>query len=186
MGEHAVRFSPDGADFVDVCPLCQDVALDHGWVREGGADLAGARRSRRAGAAPAAGQSLLGVPREPEDAARRAREPILRRLSDDEIALVEAAELFNASLFRRTDRGGREGARRAARLDHAALRREQRARAHVRLGHHLVPVPRLARVGPAVRLAERGADISEIEAAFTNWNASVDEDGRVVPNVARV
>ena len=35
MGEHTLRFSPDGAEFVDVCPLCSEVALDHGWVREG-------------------------------------------------------------------------------------------------------------------------------------------------------
>ena len=35
-GERAVRFSPDGdGEFVDVCPLCQEVALDHGWVKEG-------------------------------------------------------------------------------------------------------------------------------------------------------
>ena len=30
MGEHTLRFSPDGEDFVDVCPLCSEVALDHG------------------------------------------------------------------------------------------------------------------------------------------------------------
>ena len=36
QGEYALRFSPDGVEFVDVCPLCQDIALDYGWVREGG------------------------------------------------------------------------------------------------------------------------------------------------------
>ena len=35
MGEHTLRFSPDGHEFVDVCTLCSEVALDHGWVREG-------------------------------------------------------------------------------------------------------------------------------------------------------
>ena len=36
MGEHALRFSPDGrAEYVDVCPLCQDLALEYGWLREG-------------------------------------------------------------------------------------------------------------------------------------------------------
>ena len=30
MGEHAVRYTPDdGSHYVDVCPLCQDVALEH-------------------------------------------------------------------------------------------------------------------------------------------------------------
>ena len=36
QGEYALRFSPDGVEFVDVCPLCQDIALEYGWVREGG------------------------------------------------------------------------------------------------------------------------------------------------------
>ena len=36
QGEVALRFSPDGLEFVDVCPLCQELALDYGWVREGG------------------------------------------------------------------------------------------------------------------------------------------------------
>jgi hypothetical protein len=35
VGERSVRYSPDGESFVDVCPLCQDVALEHGWVKEG-------------------------------------------------------------------------------------------------------------------------------------------------------
>ena len=36
MGERAIRYAPDeGAELVDVCPLCQDVALDAGWVKEG-------------------------------------------------------------------------------------------------------------------------------------------------------
>ena len=35
MGEHAIRFSPDGGEYVDVCPLCAEIALEHGWLREG-------------------------------------------------------------------------------------------------------------------------------------------------------
>ena len=30
-GEYPVRFSPDGRDFVDVCPLCKERALEFGW-----------------------------------------------------------------------------------------------------------------------------------------------------------
>jgi hypothetical protein len=36
-----------------------------------------------------------------------------------------------------------------------------------------------------IRLADRGADISEIEPAFTSWNAQLDDNGRVIPDVAR-
>src|SRR4051794_41960437 len=36
MGERAVRFAPDeGAELVDVCPLCQELAVEAGWIREG-------------------------------------------------------------------------------------------------------------------------------------------------------
>src|SRR5881409_1539113 len=36
MGERVVRFAPHaGADLVDVCPLCQEEALESGWLKEG-------------------------------------------------------------------------------------------------------------------------------------------------------
>jgi len=101
QGEYALRFSPDGVEFVDVCPLCTDIALDYGWVREGGpispALTSHARRKRPRWA------QILGVGNgEPQPVVP---EPVLRRLSDSEAALVEAADLFNASLFRRTVEG---------------------------------------------------------------------------------
>jgi hypothetical protein len=181
QGEHAYRFSPDGIEFVDVCPLCQEVALDSGWTREGGpmspaiTPRGRRRRSRWAQLLGAGnGETKPVVP-----------EPVLRRLSESEAALVEAADLFNASLFTRTVQGV--------------------ARA---LGSPLVSIVPLSgvtgevvltfaweitwyqyRVVPEapqpVRLEERGSDLSEIEAAFTTWNAQLDESGRVVPDVAR-
>jgi hypothetical protein len=36
-----------------------------------------------------------------------------------------------------------------------------------------------------VRLADRGSDIVEIEPAFTECNARLDDSGRVVPEIAR-
>jgi len=181
QGEHAYRFSPDGVEFVDVCPLCQEVALEYGWVREGGpispALSPHGRRKRPRWA------QLLGVGN--GGAKPVVPEPVLRRLSDSEAALVEAADLFNASLFTRTVQGV--------------------ARA---LGSPLVSIVPLSgvtgevvltfaweitwyqyRVIPEapqpIRLADRGSDLSEIEAAFTAWNAQLDESGRVVPDVAR-
>src|SRR5262245_24320169 len=182
QGEYTIRFSPDGVEFVDVCPLCQEAALDYGWVREGGPmsrALSPHQRKKR----PRWAQ-LLGVGSE-EVAEPVVSEPVLRRLSDSEAALVEAADLFNSSLFRRTI----EGVARA-------------------LGEPLVSIIPLSgvnselvltfaweitwyqyRVTPEasqpIRLADRGADISEIEAAFTEWNAALDDGGRIVPNVAR-
>ena len=182
QGEYTSRFSPDGVEFVDVCPLCQEVALDYGWVREGG-PVSRALSPHRGKKRPRWAQ-LLGVGTE-EVAEPVVSEPVLRRLSDSEAALVEAADLFNSSLFKRTI----EGVARA-------------------LGEPLVSIVPLSgvnselvltfaweitwyqyRVTPEasqpIRLADRGADISEIEPGFQEWNASLDESGRVVPNVAR-
>lgn len=181
QGEHAIRFSPDGVEFVDVCPLCQDDALEYGWVREGG-PMSPALRPHSRRRRPRWAQ-LLGL--SGGEALPVVPEPVLRRLSESEAALVEASDLFNASLFTRTVQGV--------------------ARA---LGSPLVSVVPLTgvtgevvltfaweitwyqyRVVPEasqpIRLADRGSDISEIEAAFTVWNAQLDESGRVVPNVAR-
>jgi hypothetical protein len=36
MGERAVRFAPaEGAELVDVCPLCQELAVEAGLIKEG-------------------------------------------------------------------------------------------------------------------------------------------------------
>ncbi len=103
QGEVALRFSPDGLEFVDVCPLCQDLALDYGWVREGG-PVSPALSSTRARRKRTRWSQILGVSNgaEPQPVVP---EPVLRRLTDSEAALVEAADLFNASLFRRTIEG---------------------------------------------------------------------------------
>jgi hypothetical protein len=37
-----------------------------------------------------------------------------------------------------------------------------------------------------VRLAERGHEVDDLEASFRAWNARVERDGRVVPEIARV
>ena len=37
-----------------------------------------------------------------------------------------------------------------------------------------------------VRLEERGHELSELDPLYRNWNAHLDEHGRVVPNIARV
>src|SRR3954465_4288911 len=89
-GERALRFSPNGDDFVDVCPLCQEIALEHGWVKEGSPTtppVPNQRRRRRGGTA-----SLFHPRRRPPDDPVVA-EPILRRLSVREQLMVEAADI---------------------------------------------------------------------------------------------
>jgi hypothetical protein len=181
QGEYTVRFSPDGVEFVDVCPLCQDVALDYGWVREGGpmspALSPHARKKRPRWA------QFLGVGNGESQPVMT--EPVLRRLSDSEAALVEAADLFNASLFRRTV----EGVARALGAPLVSIVPLSGVNSEVVLtfGWEITwyQYRVLPEAGQPIRLAERGTEISEIEAAFTDWNAQLDESGRVVPNVAR-
>jgi hypothetical protein len=184
MGERTVRFAPFGArhDFVEVCPLCQETALEHGWVKEGSpiSPTPPIERRRR----PGLTRRLTG--RRSQQRAPIVAEPILRRLSDGEQALVEAANLFNASDHRRTV------------VANAKSLGEPRA-SIVRLkGVNNELVITVAwdiswyqyRVSPEsvqpVRLAERGQDSSELELIYCSWNARVGPDGLLVPSIARI
>jgi len=182
QGEHALRFSPDGIEFVDVCPLCQDVALDYGWVREGG-PMSPALSVRSRKKRPRWAQ-LLGVS-SGETAQPVVPEPVLRRLTDSEAALVEAADLFNASLFRRTIEGVTRalGAPLVSIVPLSGVTGELVLTFVWEITWYQYRV--LPEAAQPVRLADRGADVSEIEAAFTEWNAAFDENGRVLPNAAR-
>lgn len=181
QGEYALRFSPDGVEFVDVCPLCQEVALEYGWVREGGpmspvlSPHGRRKRSRWA--------QLLGA--RTGEAEPVVPEPILRRLSDGEAALVEAADLFNASLFTRTVQGVARalGAPLVSIVPLSGVNSELVLTFAWEITWYQYRV--MPEAPQPIRLADRGADISEIEPGFTGWNAQLDVNGRVIPDVAR-
>ncbi len=185
MGERAIRFSPNGgADYVDVCPLCAETAIEYGWVREGAptSPTVPVERKRKSQGWL---QTLLGSrPRAVEETV--ASEPILRRLSEQELAMVEAADLFNASQYRRTVGGI------------AKSLGEPRVSVVTLSGINAEVVVTVAwdiswyqyRVSPdsdnPVRLEGRGHDPAQLEGAFTGWNAHMSEDGRIVPDIARL
>jgi hypothetical protein len=182
MGEHAYRFSPDGSDYVDVCPLCQEVALEYGWTREGipvlPAPLQPLRRRRSLLA------SLLGTrPAEPEPVVS---EPILRRLGDDEIALVEAADLFNASQFRRTVTGVAKalGEPRVSIVPLSGVNSEMVVTFAWDISWYQYRVQPEA--SQPVRLEERGHDMGDLDEGFTDWNAQLDATGRLMPEIERI
>jgi hypothetical protein len=185
MGERALRFSPDGSDYVDVCPLCQEVALEHGWVKEGAptTPVLAPERRRRSGRPSLA--RLLAPRRQPVPAPV-ASAPILRRLSEPEQAVVEAADLFNASDFRRSVAGIAKslGEPRVSILPLSGTSGELVVTVAWDISWYQY------RVSPEsiqpVRLAERGHEPGELELTFTRWNARLDADGRVVPDIARV
>jgi hypothetical protein len=183
LGERSVRFAPNGENFVDVCPLCQETATDHGWLKEGSPTsptVPTQSRRRRRGFA-----SLFDTRRTPVPETV-APEPILRRLSQPELQMVEAADIFNASDYRRTV----GGIAKSLGEPHASI---------VLLsgvtGEIVVTVAwdiswYQYRVSPEsaqqVRLAERGHELSELEPTYQRWNAHVEEGGRLVPAIARV
>lgn len=176
VGERTFRFTPDGREFVEVCPLCKDQALAYGWVSEGGPGLPVQAADRQPRGLLA---KLLGrrpPPIEPMP------EPILRQLSRTEQAIVEATTLFNLSPHRRTVEG---------------LTRS--------LGWPAVSVVPLSGTNPEVvitvcweiswyqyrivlgssqvRLAQRGLEPDDLDSSFRDWNAELNEAGLVVPKL---
>src|SRR3954468_11613148 len=176
MGERATRFAPDaGGELVDVCPLCVEVALDHGWIKEGSPTsptVAGDRRRRRRGLGALLGGGSRGRVDEPV-----VSEPILRRLSEDELAIVEAADVFNGSQYRRTVQGVAKslGEPRVSIVPLSGVNQELVVTVAWEISWYQY------RVGSDVRLEARGHDPSELEASFVAWNAHLDETGRVIP-----
>ena len=185
LGERAVRFSPDeGADLVEVCPLCQEIALDAGWLKEGSptTPMINVDRRRRRGLAWHFGLTRGGSDEEP----LAQQEPILRRLSDEEIALLEAADIFNASTYRRTVEGIVKslGAPRASIVPLSGTTGELAVTVAWDLSWYQYRVSPDA--GQPIRLEGRGYEVDELEPAFKEWNAKVEDEGRLVPEIARL
>src|SRR6476620_9372626 len=178
VGERTVRYSHDGEHFVDVCPLCQDIALEHGWVKEGSptTPVVNDRRRKRRGLVA----TLLG------DSRRATVEPILRRLSEPELAMVEAADLFNESAFRRTI----AGIAKSLGVPKASIVPLSGTNSEVVLSVAWDISWYQYRITPdstqPVRLAERGHDPGELETLFTGWHARLTEDGRITPEISPV
>ena len=182
LGERATRYSPNGGDgFVDVCQLCLDAALEYGWLKEGSPTtptIAPDRKRSRFSLG-----AFLGV-RSAADAPM-ASEPFLRRLSEAELAIVEAADRFNSSQYRRTV----GGIAKSLGLPSVSIHALSGVNADV-----VVTIAweiswyqyRITADSAPVRLAERGHDPSELDESFTDWNAHLEEDGRVVPDIARL
>jgi hypothetical protein len=182
MGEHALRFSPDGSEYVDVCPLCAEIALEHGWMREGSPSTPPMQIDPRRRKGLLA--SLLGGRNTAE--APVADEPILRRLSEPELAVVEAADIFNASDYRRTVGGIAKslGAPRASIVQLPGVNAELVITVAWDISWYQYRVsPEAAQ---PVRLEQRGHDLGELSAQYQTWNAHLEEDGRVVPEIERL
>lgn len=188
LGERTVRFSPDpGAELVDVCPLCHEVALEAGWVKEGSPTtptINGDRRRRRG-----RGRGLakhFGLTRTGDEEPLSQQEPILRRLSDDEVTLLEAADIFNGSAYRRTVGGIARslGEPKASIVPLSGTTGELAVTVAWDLSWYQYRVSPDS--GQPIRLEHRGHEVEELEPAYRDWNAHVEDEGRLVPEIARL
>jgi hypothetical protein len=182
-GERAVRFAPQGGEFVDVCPLCQEIAVEYGWVKEGTptTPTVPAQRPRRG-----SWLSQLFAPVRSTTEETVASEPILRRLSEPELAMVEAADIFNASDYRRTIGGVAKslGEPRASIRQLSGVNQELVITIAWDITWYQYRVS--SESAKPVRLEARGHELADLDAMFQHWNARVDTEGRVVPDIARI
>ena len=128
------------------------------------------RKSRWAG--------LLGGGRRAEEAPV-ADEPILRRLSEPELALVEAADLFNSSPHRRTVAGVAKslGAPKSSIVPLSGVSGEMVVTVTWEISWYQYRVE--AEHGGHVRLEDRGDDPGVIDQRWRDWNAQVADDGQL-------
>ena len=152
VGERTERFSPDGLEYVDVCPLCREQALEAGWYREGGPSLHVRPREQRRGIFA----QLFG-------AVRRVGEPVARAdaapsLAEDQV-VVQAASLFNGSSHPAHGRGPDPQPRRRRGGDppRRAIARPSSPSAGTSRGTSTASMPDEPQ---PVRLIERGFDLA--------------------------
>jgi hypothetical protein len=102
------------------------------------------------------------------------------------VALLEAADLFNASTYRRTVGGIAKslGDARASIVPLSGDAGELAVTVAWDLSWYQY------RVSPdsaqPVRLERRGHELEELEEGFKDWNAHVEDEGRLVPEIARL
>ncbi|HEY3105743.1 MAG TPA: hypothetical protein VGJ49_02990 [Gaiellaceae bacterium] len=184
MGERSFRFTPGGEDWVDVCALCTDQADEHGWIREGTPTTPlvpdSSKRRRRFGGLA----GLLETRKtEPESVVS---EPVLRRLSQTEHAMVEAAELFNDSAYRRTIAGIAKslGDARVSFLPLSGTNPEVVITVAWDISWYQYRV--VFDSQQPVRLAERGYELDDLDDRFKSWNGSLGPDGRLSPDIPKL
>ena len=175
VGEDATRFSPDGIEYVDVCPLCRGQAVEAGWYREGGSTLPVPPAAPRRGFFG----RLFGTAQPPPPTVAQ---PILSRLSPHDQEIVEAVALFNGSTQPRTI----EGLMRSLGTPRAAVGRGEEGDTQILVCWDISWYR--YRVTPdaddPVQMIERGFDAAELAGQEIEWNADVDAAGRLVPRVS--
>jgi hypothetical protein len=182
MGERAIRFTPGGDEWVDVCALCTAAADENGWIKEGNPTTPIVSDSRRRKRFPGFGSLIEGRKTEPDPVVS---EPVLRRLSQEEQAVVEAAEIFNVSPYRRTIAGIAKslGDARVSLVPLSGVNQEVVVTVAWEISWYQYRV--VFDSGQPVRLAERGYELEELDPRFQAWNGHLAGEGRVTPDIPR-
>jgi hypothetical protein len=100
--------------------------------------------------------------------------------------MVEAADIFNASDYRRTVGGIAKslGAPRASIVPLSGVNDELIVTVAWDISWYQYRVtPDSAQ---PVRLAERGHELGELDGKYRGWNANIEDDGRLVPDIERL
>lgn len=185
LGERAARFHPGRSndEWVDVCALCTDVANEHGWIREGTPTTPLVEESPRRRRGIRLRELVHQRRAEPEPVFA---EPVLRRLSPPEQAMVEAADVFNESAYRRTIAGIAKslGPARVSFLPLSGTNKEIVLTVAWDISWYQYRV--LFDSQQPVRLAERGYELDELDPRFQHWNGHLEDDGRLAPDIPRV
>ena len=183
LGERTIRFTSNGGeDYVDVCPLCREVALEYGWVKEGSPLTPTVPLERRKSRWSLA--AFLGTPRTTVRAPALA-DPSHLGLSEAELAIVEAADIFNGSTYRRTLAGIAKslGSPTISIVPLSGINSDLVVTVVWDISWYQYRV--MPGSAQPVRLEERGLDPTELERSFVEWNATLAEDGRIIPNIAQ-
>ncbi len=100
--------------------------------------------------------------------------------------MVEAADFFNSSPYRRTVGGIAKslGQPKASIVSLSGVKSELVVTIVWDISWYQYRVS-LESAQP-VRLAERGHDPTDLESSFAQWNAHLEDDGRLVPDIARL
>jgi hypothetical protein len=113
-------------------------------------------------------------------------DPVARQLAQPEKAVVAAADLFNTSPYRRTVEGLSRslGEPRISIVPLSGLNPEVVITFAWEISWYQYRVDFDS--AQPVRLAERGADLEELQAPFTGWNAHLSPEGLLVPEAEPV
>ena len=182
MGERVSRYSTGSDDWLSVCQLCTDTANEHGWIKEGTPTtplLEEAPRRRRF-------PGLRLLEQRKTDAEPVVSEPVLRRLSEHEQAMVEGADRFNETAYRRTIAGIAKslGEARVSIIPLSGVNTEVVLTIAWDISWYQYRV--VFDSAQPVRLAERGYELGELDDRFKRWNGYLGADGRISPDIPRL